>query len=178
MTFDLQKQLLSLASSTQKSAALLRSAVCEECRPGVSEISDLNRQTLSDLADAERALLFDLKSPRALAAVRALAACVSHAFCAAMLVPQNLPALPPLREIVSASELLASYPPEILQGAPPAFYHVHLAANKGRGAHAILITHYCLARNDFSLLPLALALEDHRNALENAAGTLIDQFLS
>ncbi len=174
MNFDLKGQLLSLAAHSQKAAALLRAAVCEDCRSCVSEISDLNRQTLSDLADAERALLGGSPNPCALSAVHSLASCISYAFSAAMLIPQKLPRLPPLAEIVSASELLSAYPTQMLQAPDTlSLYQIHLCANKGRGAHAILITHYCLAREDISLLPLALALEDHRNALERACGELM-----
>ncbi|MBR3895351.1 MAG: hypothetical protein IKJ35_09455 [Clostridia bacterium] len=174
MNFDLQKQLLSLAAQSQKAAVLLRAAVCEDCHSCIPQISDLNRQALSDLAEAERALISESNQSSALAAVQSLAACISHAFSAALLVPQALPVLPPLAEIVSANELLATYLKQILECRDSSgFYPLHLCANKGRGAHAILITHYCAARNDFSLLPLALALENHRNALENACGRLM-----
>ena len=174
MIFDLQKHLLSLASHSQEAASLLRAAVCNGCRSCVSQISDLNRQALSDLTDAERELLTEGGNPCALSSVHALASCISYAFSAAMLIPQELPHLPPLSEIVSANELLAAYPRQILQAADtPPFYQIHLCANKGRGAHAILVTHYCVSRSDFSLLPLALALENHRNAIEHACGELM-----
>jgi len=174
MKLDLQKQLLALASHSQTAASLLRAAVCEDCRSCVSQISDLNRQALSDLADAERALLREPNVEYTMAAVQSLAYCISHAFSAAMLVPPAPPLLPPLAEIVRANELLAAYPGQILEALDEqAVYQMHLCANKGRGAHAILITHYCVARGDFSLFPLAQALENHRDALEIACGRLM-----
>lgn len=175
MPFDFQKTLLSLAEYSENAAELLRAAVCENCRSCVSDISDLNRQTLLELSDAERAYASAPADGDTafLNAAQALTDCVTRAFSAAMLLPDELPILPPLFEIATANAHLAAYPEQIItHDKKLSFYSLHLAANKGRGAHALLITNYLAFGGDRRLFPLALALEAHRNALEHACECL------
>lgn len=175
MNIDLHTALCSLAEHSQAAAELMRAAVCDGCRSCVGEISDINRQTLSELSDLERELfLSSNKDEKAfLSAAHALAFCVNRAFSAAMLLPDGLPTLPPLAEIVCANAALAAYPLRILShDRELSFYSLHLAANKGRGAHALLITNYCRMGAGQRLFPSVLALERHRDALEQASATL------
>ncbi len=172
---ELQKLLLALSLGAQNAASLLSDAVCQGCRGCVGEISDLNRQALSDLADAERILATDPQhSLRLSLAIHSAADCVARAFSASMLLPAALPSLPPLCETVICNAQLSAYPPRLLT-SPAAVrpYDVHLCANKGRGALAILLTNVCGNDNGRHLLPLLLALDAHRNALEQLSGLLI-----
>lgn len=164
-----------LAEHAQNAAALLHDAVKGRCRLCISQISDLNREALSDLSDAERQLYGRTAeiSPSAISSAYRLTDCVHEAFSAAMLIPDDLPYLPPLCEIAACNEQLAKYPLEILKENRIDFYSLHLAANKGRGAQAILLSNYCSTDGGRRLLPLALAMEAHRNALESACEQLL-----
>ena len=170
MKKDLQC-LSSLAQHSHSAATFLHGAVKECCRSCISQISDLNRQALSDLADAERQLCSSASAP--LFSAYRLTNCVHGAFSAAMLLPDDLPYLPPLCEIAACNEQLAKYALLILKERKIDFYALHLAANKGRGAQAILLSNYCATEGGRRLLPLALAMEAHRNALEGACEQLL-----
>ena len=171
MLTDFSSMLLTLAKYSKTAADLLRAAVCESRRGYVGEISDLNRQAISDLAELERGFLTSRQCSRELpVAAFLLTASINRAFSAATLIPDPIPHLPALAEIVSANASLAAYSVTILEtDAAPSFYSLHLSANKGRGAHAILVNNYCNVGAGYRLLPAALALESHRNALEYAA---------
>lgn len=172
-----QALLLTLAEDVQHAADLLFDAVCRGCRSCISEISDINRHTLSELSEGERRAMKHRTSPDPLRAAHALSRCVTQAFSAAVLLPQSQITLQPLCEIVASSAQLAAYPHRLLtaprESLPPT-YPMHLAANKGRGAHALLITNVCSTDVGRSLLPLALALEEHRNMLEHACEILVE----
>ncbi len=170
MKNDLQR-LAPLAQHAHTAAICLHDAVKECCRSCISQISDLNRQALSDLADAERYFSPNTSAP--LSSAYRLTNCVHGAFSAAMLLPENLPYLPPLCEIAACNEQLSEYPLLILKNRTIDFYALHLAANKGRGAQAILLSNYCATDGGRRLLPLALAMEAHRNALERACEQLL-----
>ena len=172
---ELQKLLLALSLGAQSASSLLSDAVCQACCGCVGEISDLNRQALLDLADAERILASDPQhSLRLSLAIHAAADCVARAFSASMLLPTSLPSLPPLCEAVICNAQLSVYPPRLLT-APATVrpYDLHLCANKGRGALAILLTNVCNSDSGRHLLPLVLSLDAHRNALEQLSGLLI-----
>ena len=163
--------LTQLANHSRDAASVLHDAVKKGCRACISEISDLNRQALYDLADAERRLCAHTSAP--LSSAYRLTNCVHGAFSAAMLLPEDLPYLPPLCEIAACNEQLSEYPLLILKERKIDFYSLHLAANKGRGAQAILLSNYCATEGGRRLLPLALAMEAHRNALERACEQLL-----
>ena len=166
--------LAALAEHTQNAAAHLAKATEERSRALVAEISDINRQVLSDLADAERHAYRNRGTPPiGMASAYRLANCVHRAFSAAMLLPEDLPFLPPLCEITACHLALAEYPARLLRGAHVDFFSMHLAANKGRGAHAVLLMNYCSTPGGGRLIPLALALEAHRNVLELACEQLL-----
>ena len=171
--------LLTLADDCQHAADLLCDAICHGCQSCISEISDLNRHALFELSEGERLAMKKRMQAGILCSAHALSQCVTRAFAAAVLLPAKPPALQPLCEIASASAQLASYPRQLLSlseaATPIQTYSLHLAANKGRGAHALLLTNVCSTDAGKSLLPLALALEAHRNALEYACGVLIEQ---
>ena len=172
---ELQKLLLALSLGAQNAAALLSDAVCQTCHDCVGEISDLNRQALLDLVDAERILGADPQPSLHLSlAIHSAADCVCRAFSASMLLPVSLPSLPPLCDTVICNAQLSAYPPRLLT-APAAVrpYDIHLCANKGRGALAILLTNVCCNDSGRNLLPLILSLDAHRNALEQLSGLLI-----
>lgn len=170
MKNDLQC-LAPLAQHAHAAATCLHDAVKECCRSCISQISDLNRQALSDLADAERCFSPNASAP--LSSAYRLTNCVHGAFSAAMLLPEDLPYLPPLCEIAACNEQLSEYPLLILKNRTVDFYALHFAANKGRGAQAILLSNYCATEGGRRLLPLALAMEAHRNALERACEQLL-----
>ncbi len=174
---ETKQSLLSLASLCKTTAALLRDAVCNKCRDCAAQISDLNRRTLSELADIERQYAegnsdFDLRLSHA------LGECVTRAFSAALLLPQDLPYLQPLTEETLCNAQLACFPEQLLTTLSSLdrfpFYSLHLCANKGRGAHALLLNNCILASGDGRLLPLAFALESHRNILERTCGLLME----
>ena len=171
---DIHTTQSALAQHALTAASLLSRATESGCRACVAEISDLNRQVLSELADAERRTYRDPALSRAeLAIAHRLANCIHRAFSAAMLLPEGLPHLPPLCEITACNLSLAQYLPRLLQHAHVDFFSLHLAANKGRGAHALLLMNYCSTPGGNHLIPLALALEAHRNALELACEHLL-----
>ena len=167
--------LISLAEHASEAATLFYTATQERCRSCVAEISDLNRQTLSELADIERAHhRRDEQAPLCgLRSAHRLANCVHSVFSAAMLLPEELPLLPPLCEIAACNKHLATYPRLILEGKRIDFFSMHTAANKGRGAHALLLSNYCSTDGGRRLLPLALATERHRDTLEAACEQLL-----
>lgn len=173
---EIQAQLFNMAQHSATAAELLQDAVCDGCRTCVAQISDLNRQAISDLSELERRHFTarDL-SPTYLNAAQTLAACVSQAFSAAMILPDDLPTLPPLADIADCNAQLAAHLGKIISRDDTAvpFYSLHLIANKGRGAHALLLTNYCLSAVGSRLLPLVYALEAHRNYLERACGQLL-----
>ena len=172
---ELQKDALELARATLAAATLLYDAVCRDCRTCAAQISDLNRQASLDLSDAERRCLSDPDLDRtSMASIIGLGECVSRAFSAALLLPESLSPLPPLCDVVACNLQLSKYPEQLLRGdAMVSPYSVHLAANKGRGAHALLLTNYCATKGGRYLLPLVLALEAHRNTLEHTCSLLM-----
>lgn len=169
-----QQSLFLLADYAHHASAALHDAVKERCRFCVSQISDLNRQALSELSDLERRLIGHSADalPRILTAAYRLTDCVHGAFSAAMLLPESLSHLPPLCEIAACNEQLSEYPLQILNHRKIDFYALHLVANKGRGAQAILLSGCCATDGGRRLLPLALAMEAHRNTLEIACEVL------
>ena len=171
--------LLTLAEDVQHAAELLFEAVCNDCQSCISELSDVNRHALFELSEGERRAIKHPSSAGALPLAHALRRCVSLAFSAAVLLPQSHLHLQPLCEIVSSSAQLAAYPLRFLTASKDASplqpYQLHLAANKGRGAHALLLTNVCSTETGRHLLPLALALEAHRNALEAACERFMEQ---
>ena len=169
------QSLTLLAEHARSASALLHDAVKECCRSCISQISDLNRQALSDLADAERQFSQSGNFAPISSAFR-LTDCVHTAFSASMLLPDDLPYLPPLCEIAACNEQLSKYPLLILNRQKIDYFALHLTANKGRGAQAILLSNYCATEGGRRLLPLALAMEAHRNALENACEQLLCEF--
>ena len=175
---EYQNLILTLARDSYEAATLLRDASTAGCRACIAEISDINRHTLFELVELERQFL-TTKDPTAtvpLKVAHALRKCVTQAFSAAMLVWDDIPYLPPLVESVTANAQLAAYPVQLLEKGANAFLHTtspHLCANKGRGAHALLLTNVCHTETGGRILPLALALESHRNALESACEVLM-----
>ncbi len=176
---DTPKTLISLAELCRATAELLRDAVCNECRTCATQISDLNRKMLSELADLERHTAPDRNRPQIIRRAHALGECVNRAFSAALLLPQALPYLPALAEEVTCNAQLALFPEQLLTTLSDfdrfPFYSLHLCANKGRGAHALMINNYISTDSGKWLLPLAAALEDHRNTLEHACGVLMER---
>ena len=171
---EFQNIALNLARTSQAAAALLYDAICNGCRTCAAQISDLNRQASLDLSDAERcAPSIPEESSRLLMGVIGLGECVTRAFSAALLLSDRPDPLPPLCDIVACNLQLAEYPERLLsQGTGISPYSLHLAANKGRGAHALLLTNYCHTDGGRRLLPLVLALEAHRNTLEHTCSIL------
>lgn len=174
-----QSLLLTLAEDVQHAADLLFDAVCNGCQSCISEISDVNRHTLSELSEGERRAMKHKITVDQLCTAHVLSRCVTQAFSAAVLLPQLRLNLQPLCEIVTSSAQLATYPHRFLTASKDTAliqtYPMHLAANKGRGAHALLIANVCSTETGRHLLPLALALEAHRNALEAACEHLTEQ---
>ncbi len=173
---NLQNELLLLAKYTENAACYLRDAVCNDCRRCVALISDINRQALSDLTDAERSFLAGDRNARSkIRILQLFAASVSKAFSASMLLPSwPIPNLPPLAESVEAAVGLASFAKLFLTSPNQCdLYSRHLWANKGRGSHALLITNYCSTDAGLHTLPLALALEAHRHSLERLCDELL-----
>lgn len=172
-----QALLLTLAKDVQRAAELLFDAVCNRHEGCISALSDLNRHTLFELSEGERRALKHQLPPETIRLAHALSRCVTRAFAAAALLPQTRLQLQPICEIVSSSAQLASYPYLVLttsKDTSKESYSMHLAANKGRGAQALLITNVCSTETGRHLLPLALALEAHVNALEQACEQLIE----
>lgn len=171
---EFQNIALGLARTSQRAAALLYDAICNGCRTCAAEISDLNRQASLDLSDAERRCLsLPEESHRLMPGIIGLGECVARAFSAALLLSDPPDPLPPLCDIVSCNLQLAEYPERLLShGTGVSPYSLHLAANKGRGAHALLLTNYCGSDSGRRLLPLILALESHRNTLEHTCSLL------
>ena len=171
---DFDTIAINLARASQDAASLLYDAICNGCRTCVVQISDLNRQATLDLSDAERHRLssHDVPPP-ILPALMGLGECVSRAFSAALLLHELPAPLPPLCDIVACNLQLAEYPVQLLTHAK-AFspYSFHLAANKGRGAHALLLTNYCNTDGSRRWIPLFFSLESHRNTLEHTCSLL------
>ena len=171
-------RLFTLLRYSTAAATLLCDAVCHDCSSCISEISDLNRQALSDLTDAERSQAMNCFDGSAvdLQLLQAVTACVSRAFEAAMLLPspEELPHLPPLADIVTANRSLAAFA-EAWGTSPktPPPYQRHLHANQSRGAYALLITNYCSTDRGARLFPLAQALANHRYTLEESCNLLV-----
>ena len=171
---DLDTIALNLARTSQAAASLLFDAICNGCRTCAAQISDLNRQAALDLSDAERRCLSASGTPSpTMPALIGLGACVSRAFSAALLLHELPDPLPPLCDIVACNLQLAEYPEQLLTHAEAVSpYSIHLAANKGRGAHALLLTNYCNTESSRRWIPLFLALESHRNTLEHTCSLL------
>ena len=174
-----QTVLLSLAGLCRLTAAHLRDALCNECHTCAGDISDLNRAMLSELAEAERQTAEGVLSASCLHTAHALGECVSRAFSAALLLPSSIPSLPPLVEEATCNAQLAVFPEQLLTTLSELdrfpFYSLHLCANKARGAHAMLLNNYVCNEGGRWLLPLAHALEAHRNILERACGLLMER---
>ena len=167
--------LFSLADHTQHAAASLCNAV-ESCRRFcVTEISDLHRQSISELSELERQFYRqDQKtSSRELSVAHQLTTCIHHAFSAAMLLPDDLPFLPPLCDVANCNKALSQYPRMLLEHSPIDFFSMHAVANKGRGAHALLVLHYCTLEGGKQLLPLAYAMDAFRSTLEDTCARLL-----
>ncbi len=163
-----------LAKDSRRAAELLQAAICRDCKSCVSELSDLVRHTLFELSEEERFGMENRKTAH-FSALHALSGAVTRAFSAAVLIPEELAASAPLCEIASAHVELAEYAEALLSGAPPRLPHtLHRAANRARGAHALLLTNCTALSHTPSLLALALALEAHRAALEEAAFALME----
>ena len=171
---ELQKNALELARVSHAAATLLYDAVCNGCRSCASQISDLNRQASLDLSDAERrCLTCPEASPTHMSALIGLGECVSRAFSAALLLLEPPTPLPPLCDVVACNLRLSTYPEHLLlRDTSISPYSFHLDANKGRGAHALLLTNYCQNEGGKHLLPLVTALEAHRNILEHTCSLL------
>lgn len=174
MMSDLNTIALNLARASQAAASLLYDAICNGCRTCAAQISDLNRQAALDLSDAERRFLSASETPSPLMhALIGLGECVSRAFSAALLLHELPEPLPPLRDIVACNLQLAEYHELLLTHAEAVSpYSFHLAANKGRGAHALLLTNYCNTEASRRWIPLFFALETHRNTLEHTCSLL------
>ena len=160
-----------------ETAELFRRAVCEDCRTCAAQISDLNRQTLSELAEGERAFRVGSTQMSAsrLRIAYAIGHTVSKGFAAALLLPGQLPILPALEQEVKGIAELAAYLERLsLPSERDSFpyYSMHLCANRCRGAHALLLTNYCASDSGKWLLPLAAALEAWRGSLELACVSL------
>ncbi len=175
---DTQKTLLSLASLCLSSAELLHDTVCNNCISCATQISDLNRNMLSELSDLERKCCELPSRTSTLRAAHALGECVTATFSAALLLPQTLPHIPPLEEEVTCIVQLAKFPEQLLTTLSGfdrfPFYSLHLCANKGRGAHALLLNNFIASDPTKALLPSAIALEALRNTLEHACGVLME----
>jgi hypothetical protein len=175
---DTKNTLLSLAELCRLTASQLCDAICNECRTCASDISDLNRSMLSELADLERLSVLGECSPDTLHAAHALGECVSRAFSAALILPSEIPHLPPLAEEAACNAQLAAFPEQLLTTLSALdrfpFYSLHLCANKARGAHAMLLNNYITCDGGKRLLPLSHALEAHRNMLERTCGLLME----
>lgn len=170
------KALSLLAEYSRASALALQEAVEHPCRLCVSQISEWNRQTITELSDTERHYTALPPSERVILGVAyRLADCVHRAFYAAMLLPQELPRLPPLLEVAACNSLLAEHAITQLRGKSADCFSMHLCSNKGRGAHAVLLAGYCTTEGGRALLPLTLAMESHRNALERACEEILMQ---
>jgi len=169
--------LLSLSMLSNTAAALLRDAVCDDCSSCVSEISDLNRQMLSELTDLEQSLLgAPNANSAALFAAHAIGSCIGTAFSASLLLSaqSGMPRLSPLCEIVCANAQLAECLTQLAsKDTVFKLYERHLYANKSLGAQALLLSHFCNTERGSLLLPLSLALEQHRRALGEACNALI-----
>ena len=172
--FDLDTIALNLARASQDAASLLYDAICNGCRTCAAQISDLNRQAALDLSDAERHRLSSHDVPPAiLPALIGLCECVSRAFSAALLLHELPTPLPPLCDVVACNLQLADYAEQLLTAPDEVSpYAFHLAANKGRGAHALLLTNYCNTERSRRWIPLFFALETHRNTLEHTCSLL------
>lgn len=160
-----------LAVHSRVAAEHLRDAVGGTCSACASEISDINRTVMSELAEAEHRVLTARTGNAELAVAHAVGETVSRAFCAAMLLPKGLPTLPPLAEEAACNAELALRMEELLTTEQPSvfpFYSLHLCANKGRGAHALMLNNVCNHERGRHLLPFIFALEAHRNSLEYA----------
>lgn len=169
--------LLSLSKLSNMAADRLRDAVCDHCPSCVSEISDLNRQMLSELTDLEQSLLGTVNiNSSALFAAHAIGNSIGTAFSASLLlsVQNGMPNLHPLCEIVCANAQLAECVVQLAsKNAVFKLYERHLYANKSLGAQALLLSHFCNTERGSLLLPLSLALEQHRRALNEACNALI-----
>lgn len=174
---NLETLLFSLASNVQHAAASLCTAV-ESCRRCcVTEISDLHRQSIFELSEAETCFYRGDRQPtgHALCIAYRLTDCIHHAFSAAMLLPEDLPPLPPLCDVAKCSEMLSHYPQMLLEHSPIDFFSMHALSNKGRGAHALLVLHYCTLEGGKQLLPLAYAMDALRSTLEDACARLLSE---
>ncbi len=171
---DLNTIALNLARASQAAATLLYDAICNGCRTCAAQISDLNRQAALDLSDAERRCLSSSEIPsQSMPALIGLGECVARAFSAALLLHELPHPLPPLCDIVTCNLQLAEYPERLLTRTEEVSpYSLHLIANKGRGAHALLLTNYCNTDGGRRWIPLILALESHRNTLEHTCSLL------
>ena len=172
--FDLDTIALNLARASQNAASLLYDAICNGCRTCAAQISDLNRQAALDLSDAERRFLSSSKMPSAtMPALIGLGECVFRAFSVALLLHELPDPLPPLCDIVACNLQLAEYAERLLTHAEAVSpYSFHLSANKGRGAHALLLTNYCNTDYSRRWIPLFFSLESHRNTLEHTCSLL------
>ncbi len=170
--------LLPMAQLCRRTAELLQESVENNCKSCPSHISELNRDMLSELAELERKLAQGSISGAVLRVAHALGECVTRAFCVALLLPTQLPYLPLLTEELACNAALSCFPEQLLTTLSGLdrfpFYSLHLCANKGRGVHALLINNYIVGEGKH-LLPLAEALEAHRNVLERACGILIEE---
>ena len=172
-----QNLLLILARNSRGAAELLRDAICDGCENCAAQISDINRHTLFELSEGERHFLAHKENREHLRAAHVLSNCVTRAFSAALLLERDLPQFSPLNEIAVSAAQLAAYAEQLLTSAAESHvptYSLHLCANKGRGAHALFLTNICSIETGRRLLPLALALEAHRNSLEHAYGVLME----
>lgn len=167
--------LSSLIALSKEAAQLLSDAICDGCTLCVSQISDLNRQALSELSEGERLILKHGEDPALLLGASAVAKTVTAVFSAAMLLPDRIPRLLPLEEMVQsnaelARRLSALCPPADVRAFP--FYSFHLCANKGRGAQGLLLKNCCMKEAGKWIFPLAYALQSHRLSLEDACTAL------
>lgn len=165
----------SLAAYSRTAAEHLRDAVCGSCLSCASDISDINRVVMSELAEAERKALMEKMGAEGLSIAHAVGETVSRVFCAAMLLPKSLAYLPPLADEASCNAELALRMEELLRTEKPSsfpFYSLHLCANKGRGAHALMLNNVCNHESSRHLLPFIFALEAHRNSLEYACSVI------
>ena len=169
---DMHTLIAVLAGISCETAELFRRAAWEDCHACVAQISDLNRRALSELAEGERSILYhgDPADKAGLATAYTVASTVTKGFSASLLLPPSLPNLPPLQQEVQGIAELASYLARFSSagGGKLPFYSMHLCANKGRGAHALLLTNYCTGESGRWLIPLAFTLEAWRDCLELA----------
>ena len=166
------RSLLTLATYAEHSAHLLCEAITGNCHTCIAEVSDLNRQAIAELAETERRLRSTATciGARILRSAYALADCTHRAFDAALLLTGEHPQRARLEEIALCNRALAEYPRRLLEGENVDFFALHLCANKARGAHALLLSGGFASSH--TLLPLLLALQAHRDQLENAFGTI------